>query len=72
MYYFKSLQYTIILINLNKNIFFNYEAIMQVAMLVQIFTKFFFVKKKNQGQDLRLHMLFQMHQLNFLHWLSEK
>lgn len=72
MYYFKSLQYTIILINLNKNIIFNYEAIMQVAMLVQIFTKFFFVKKKNQGQDLRLHMLFQMHQLNFLHWLSEK
>lgn len=72
MYYFKSLQYTIILINLNKNIFFNYEAIMQVAMLVQIFTKFFFVKKKNQGQDLQLHMLFQMHQLNFLHWLSEK
>lgn len=41
MYYFKSLQYTIILINLNKNIFFNYEAIMQVAMLVQIFTNFF-------------------------------
>lgn len=37
-------------------------------MLVQIFTKFFFVKKKkNQGQDLQLHMLFQMHQLNFLH-----
>lgn len=45
---------------------------MQVAMLVQIFTKFFFVKKKNQGQDLQLHMLFQMHQINFLHWLSEK
>lgn len=44
----KSLQYIIILINLNKNIFFNYETIMQVAMLIQIFTKFFVKKIKDK------------------------